>query len=434
MTLTGATINNLRSSNIFVSDTISTNNIFVQNGRFNDRLVTNGLIGSSAGFTGLSTFTGGITSNTLVVGGITTTGLTSLGLSTFSGGLTANNIIVGGMTTTTLNIPSTTASQLLQTDANRNIQSAGFDSSDVLRLSTNQTVSGSKTFTPQQIFNGGITTSNIFTTGITALGLSTLRGGITTTSLVVGNINTSNISVSLPTNQIQSSILHLGFGRSNNGTVPTPTPAPMVGFTGGQIAFSWGGSGGGFNHYIATRHNAIASNPENAIDFILNDSTTSTGSTMGATTTGAGAYRSLSITPIGLYFYNNVASYLPSNLNHYEELNTTLTFSGLWATNQTINIRLTRTGRTVVFSLNDCFTTGNNNAIATSTDTIPARFRPYIDQWYRMIIYGAGFAYGGLLSVLTTGTVQIGSGDNQTNWPTAAGNTGWESMSMCWHT
>jgi hypothetical protein len=62
-----------------------------------------------------------------------------------------------------------------------------------------------------------------------------------------------------------------------------------------QIGFSWNGVGGGYRHWIISRHNSVISNSGNAIDFYLNNSVTANGSVgptngsiLGMSVTGAG--------------------------------------------------------------------------------------------------------------------------------------------------
>ena len=81
--------------------------------------------------------------------------------------------------------------------------------------------------------------------------------------------------------------------------------------------------------------------------------------------------------------------------------------------------------------MNDLYTQGNNiSNIATSTTCIPIRFRPYIDQWYKMTIYDNNQGQDGLLSLFTNGNITIGAGQAQTGYPTAFNNCGWESFSF----
>lgn len=138
------------------------------------------------------------------------------------------------------------------------------------------------------------------------------------------------------------------------------------------------------------------------------------------------------ITATSLSLTNSTSGYVATALNYYEELNTTHTFSGIWASNQTVNARYTRIGRSVTFSLERVYTTANTASIAKATGGVATRFRPYVKQWYRMIIYDNNTAQTGLLSVDTNGDIWIGKGDNQGNYPTGTNNCGWENLSMVW--
>lgn len=93
----------------------------------------------------------------------------------------------------------------------------------------------------------------------------------------------------------------LGYGTDNQVTqtnltvlsngfvgIGTTNPAALLEFGKGggydgssntnQIGFSWNGSGGGYRHWIISRHNSATSNTGNGIDFYLNNSTTANGS------------------------------------------------------------------------------------------------------------------------------------------------------------
>jgi hypothetical protein len=83
------------------------------------------------------------------------------------------------------------------------------------------------------------------------------------------------------------SAVELLTGRSN-------TSGLVSGQTNADIAIQYGG--GGYRHFISTRHNAIASSNQNAIDFYLNNSTTAAGSSAP----GTGSVQMMSITATGV--------------------------------------------------------------------------------------------------------------------------------------
>lgn len=86
---------------------------------------------------------------------------------------------------------------------------------------------------------------------------------------------------------------------------------------------------------------------------------------------------------------------LPSSLNYYEELNYTTQMSGPWTASQSILIRLTRIGRTVICtSFADVTGTFSAPALASLVTPIPARFRPFsatLRQYTHIVDNGTGF-------------------------------------------
>lgn len=67
-----------------------------------------------------------------------------------------------------------------------------------------------------------------------------------------------------------------------------------------------------------------------------------------------------------------------SNFNYYEELNTTLAFTGNFAGTQTPNVKYTRVGRMVTISM-DSFTVAANATGGINSAAIPTRFRPSVN-------------------------------------------------------
>jgi hypothetical protein len=149
---------------------------------------------------------------------------------------------------------------------------------------------------------------------------------------------------------------------------------------------------------------------------------------MGATTAGAGAFRSLSVTPIGIQLYNTTASYIPTPLNHYEELNTTLTFGGIWSQTYNVNIYLTRIGRIVNFTLNFFTQIGaqTGNTVLT-TNALPVRFRPFQNSIYKIYIQD-NTPFNGNLIIFSNGQVGVERGDNGPF--IGVGDCGWGTTSV----
>jgi hypothetical protein len=81
------------------------------------------------------------------------------------------------------------------------------------------------------------------------------------------------------------------FGRGATNAIPN-------GLAKSDIAFNWGGAGGGFRHYITTRHEGAANNENNAFDFYLNNTNLQHDNPMGNSP-------AFSITAIGNKIYTN---------------------------------------------------------------------------------------------------------------------------------
>jgi hypothetical protein len=89
------------------------------------------------------------------------------------------------------------------------------------------------------------------------------------------------------------SALELFVGRDNAGALNT-------GQTVADIAIQGGLSGGGYKHFISTRHMSAASDNRNSINFYLNNSATAAGSSA----VGTGNINGLTITPVGTGILN----------------------------------------------------------------------------------------------------------------------------------
>lgn len=79
-----------------------------------------------------------------------------------------------------------------------------------------------------------------------------------------------------------------------------------------------------------------------------------------------------------MYLQNSVASYIPTNLDYYEEYYSTIAFSGAWS--QSITVSFTAIGNTYrmvtcSFQTSLTATTISSNTLHNST-AFPARFRP----------------------------------------------------------
>ena len=186
--------------------------------------------------------------------------------------------------------------------------SAGSWSTDAL---TDDMVIRTQANTQKILFNtnGGGSTStmaiNTFSVGIgTITPLANLD--VDGNTLIRGN-NTNAPSA-------PSSALELQTGRTN-------ASAKVGGQTTADIAIQYGG--GGYRHFIATRHNAAAGSYQNAIDFYINNSTTAAGSSAP----GSGNTEIMSITETGVGIgTNNPAGFL--EVKKTTQLQSNLVLSG----------------------------------------------------------------------------------------------------------
>lgn len=101
-----------------------------------------------------------------------------------------------------------------------------------------------------------------------------------------------------------ASVLEVNAGRTSVNAKPS-------GITKTDIALSYSGAGGGFRHFITTRHNPAINSPGNAIDFWINNSTTSTGSLEP----GVGNIQAMSVSTNGVYIKGNSSSITVQNLD-----------------------------------------------------------------------------------------------------------------------
>ena len=97
-------------------------------------------------------------------------------------------------------------------------------------------------------------------------------------------------------------------------------------------------------------------------------------------------------------------------MNYYEELaSSSLTFSGIWASNQTTNLHFVRVGSQVTMMMEGIQATSNSTQNHfTSTSAIPARFRPAINLNLPCVVINNNTdVMGGMLSVSTSGTITV---------------------------
>jgi hypothetical protein len=123
-----------------------------------------------------------------------------------------------------------------------------------------------------------------------------------------GNIDSIGIGIVAPSARLDVNGTAL-FRGNNTNTIGGPmvagvefftgrssTGALIAGQTNADIAFDYGGTGGGYRHFISTRHNNAANSPSNSIDFFINNSSTFNGSS----SPGTGNVLTLSVNATGV--------------------------------------------------------------------------------------------------------------------------------------
>lgn len=128
----------------------------------------------------------------------------------------------------------------------------------------------------------------------------------------------------------------------------------------------------------------------------------------------------------------------PTNLDYYEEGTTSLTFSGPFSVNQTINIAFNRIGKKVTLMVPEvnATATGSPGSSAASTAALPARLQPNAASYRELLISiidpnGSNPGLNpGLFRVDTGGIINIyRDGTQATNWTTGT-TVGWRTFSL----
>ena len=136
----------------------------------------------------------------------------------------------------------------------------------------------------------------------------------------------------------------------------------------------------------------------------------------------------------------NVGLFLPTSggtatlLNYYEELTYSMTFTGIWAANRTIDARIVRNGKLVTISFPSCFTTANTAAFITTTagSELPTRFRPVIYSTFFTRVFNNGAIAAGFFHISTAGAVEVNA--NLTGGTfTATNNGGFAGTCVSYH-
>lgn len=123
-----------------------------------------------------------------------------------------------------------------------------------------------------------------------------------------------------------------------------------------------------------------------------------------------------------------------TTLDHYEELTYSMTFTGIWAANQTVNARIVRNGKLVTIAFPNVLATSNaaNTISTTAPSALATRFRPssQLGFWVRTF---SNFVVGdGYLILFTDGTMSIAATSAGGNFA-AAGSSGFVNAAISYN-
>ena len=265
------------------------------------------------------------------------------GTGRFTGNVTlGNTAYIGGNLTVYNQIFSVPGQSLL-------LDSPGVGNATTIGYNTPKNVSATNTFVVLNNSTDRSVVFNVVSAG-TGSGSNSVNSSVAFAanynSNTLGNLFTTGGNVGISTTGPNSySVLTLG-----NGNISTN-------FTSGAISFAYAGSG--FNHFINSRHFNGASNNGNALDFLLNNSTTATGSTAP----NFGNVLAMSVTGSGVGIFTSSPAYTLDVSG-----TTRITGSMTSGTHLITNGSLQATGNSN--TLGSLYTTGGNVGINTATPGI----------------------------------------------------------------
>ena len=116
-----------------------------------------------------------------------------------------------------------------------------------------------------------------------------------------------------------------------------------------------------------------------------------------------------------------------STLSAYEEYtDASFGFTGPFTGTKTCQLKLVRIGGIVLYNLQSILQASSSATVATSSSTIPARFRPVIASRDHIFAIDNSVAVQGAIDIDTAGVITIGVGPTRAVY-TAANNAGWET-------
>jgi hypothetical protein len=359
--ISGGNISNsgtTRSSNFMTASSSSSNvigGITMSSGRIAAGTTTSNYIGGIT-LSNFSIITNPTTSNT--IGGVILSN-NNIALDGAITGTTANTSNqIGGVILSNSNVSFGGA--ITGTTANTSNNIGGITLSNN-NIAMSGTIVGSTANTSNNI--GGITLSNnnIAMSGTivgSTANTSNNIGGVTLSNNNISNsgqLTSSNIRVGGPPDTNVYAIEEFGGGYDNNGTGVGASPA---------MAFQYRSGSGGFRHFIRARHDAQPIPAVgNALDFFINGTNTSNGSSAP----GTGNVLALSVTATGVGVGTSIPAF---NLDVSGNIRSTLASSnnigGITLSNNNIAMSGTLIGSTANTSNNIGGVTLSNNNIAMS--------------------------------------------------------------------
>lgn len=225
----------------------------------------------SIGSTGQVNYT-----STNVVNWSSTTIRFSATVVTYSGSYAFTNMTTGTLQFDSIQLNNTT--DALYNSSNGSFYSLGggvFEKRIVIK----STIASTSTSTGSLAVLGGVGVGgNMIVGGNVGIGTAApaytldINGTFETNNTNGSIVFASSGNVGINTTSPIFSSLDLGYGYNSAYSTTTGNLRP-------SLSFSWGGAGGGFRHFMTSRHNGATGSNSNAIDFWLNNSATSTAAT-----------------------------------------------------------------------------------------------------------------------------------------------------------
>jgi len=135
----------------------------------------------------------------------------------------------------------------------------------------------------------------------------------------------------------------------------------------------------------------------------------------------------------GGFVLPSVGAATAGQLNYYETLSATYSFSNIWATSQTGTVSITRIGNQVTVNLqSNVLANATIAAAITSGTLIPTRLCPLFALWQPILVQDNGSENLGYVNIQTGGTINVYNGVGVSNFSGSAttGTSGIYSFSV----